>query len=197
MFHCVETLAQRWWKGNWVYIPYCHLYFPMDDTLRNTKLKMFGKLIPPKITHPLHIFMCTQKVCWKLPMRSLKEKNVQRTHPPFFLQFNCRMLTECWQPKWKLCWNILTKGAVFIQSKGTGFNQAMYNMDFSEKKGGTCKRKCFCGGSLICNQETISQKSIFLSALWILQTLCQHPGVWMVAAKQPITGKMYSTFTEF
>lgn len=82
-------------------------------------------------------------------------KRAQRLYPPFFLQFSCMKLTESWQPKWKLCWNTLTKGTVFTHSKSISDSCAKYSMDFNEKMGGVCKRQCFCGESIICNQETI------------------------------------------
>lgn len=61
---CGDILAQRWPKGSSLYLN-LPLLFPMEHALRNTKLKMLGKLTSQKKktertkkSQPLHIFVC-------------------------------------------------------------------------------------------------------------------------------------------
>lgn len=153
---CGDILAQRWPKGTGIYIPNLHLFFPVDHALRNTKLKMLGKLISKKKKKKVNLyifFVCLGRLLVSAH-EVLQGKKTQRIHSPFF-QFTCRKQTESWQPKWKLYWNTLTKGAVFTHSKGIGDSCIKYSMDCTEKTSGPHKRKCFRGESLICNQETI------------------------------------------
>lgn len=87
-----------------------------------------------------------------------------------------------------------------------GLGRAMQNTAriSVQKKGGTCKRKCFCGGSLICNQETRTWKNLnnnskINSLVRSLNLENGVPTAWFMACGCWSTNcqKRHSTFVEF